>query len=43
MNNIQEHSSDLDVLRVRVRITLVHEIGHFFGFDDARLQKLGWA
>ena len=42
-NNLQEHSADLDALRTRVRITLVHEIGHYFGLDDARLHELGWA
>ncbi|GAA1823566.1 hypothetical protein GCM10009750_02620 [Agromyces salentinus] len=38
-----EHSADLEALRARVRITLVHEIGHYFGLDDARLGELGWA
>ena len=42
-NNMQAHSLDLDSLRARVRITLVHEIGHYFGLDDARLRELGWA
>jgi predicted Zn-dependent protease with MMP-like domain len=42
-NNMQQHSKDLDELRTRVRITLVHEIGHYFGLDDKRLQELGWA
>ncbi|MCD1572240.1 metallopeptidase family protein [Agromyces mediolanus] len=42
-NTMQEHSADLDALRTRVRITLVHEIGHYFGLDDARLGELGWA
>ena len=42
-NNLQEHSADLDALRSRVHITLVHEIGHYFGLDDARLHELGWA
>ncbi len=42
-NNLQEHSADLDALRSRVHITLVHEIGHYFGLDDARLRELGWA
>lgn len=42
-NNMQEHSADLEMLRTRVRITLVHEIGHYFGLDDARLRELGWA
>jgi predicted Zn-dependent protease with MMP-like domain len=26
-----------------VRITVVHEIAHHFGVDDARLHDLGWA
>lgn len=42
-NNMQEHSNDLDQLRARVRITLVHEIGHYYGLDDAKLHELGWA
>jgi len=40
---MREHSADLDALRVRVHITLVHEIGNYFGLDDARLRELGWA
>ncbi|WP_127792556.1 metallopeptidase family protein [Agromyces sp. LHK192] len=42
-NNLEEHSDDLGELRQRVRVTLVHEIGHYFGLDDARLRELGWA
>lgn len=42
-NNLQQHSADVDALRARVRLTLVHEIGHYFGLDDARLEELGWA
>jgi predicted Zn-dependent protease with MMP-like domain len=26
-----------------VRVTVVHEIAHHFGIDDARLHDLGWA
>lgn len=26
----------------RVRRTVVHEVGHHFGIDDARLRELGW-
>lgn len=26
-----------------VRVTVVHEIAHHFGIDDARLDELGWA
>ena len=25
-----------------VRRTVVHEVGHHFGIDDARLRELGW-
>jgi predicted Zn-dependent protease with MMP-like domain len=25
-----------------VRRTVVHEVGHHFGIDDARLTELGW-
>lgn len=33
----------LDELRDEVHTTLVHEIAHFYGIDDARLHELGWA
>lgn len=26
----------------QVRITVVHEVAHFFGIDDATLHRLGW-
>jgi len=26
----------------QVRRTLIHEVGHYFGLDDARLHQLGW-
>ena len=26
-----------------VRITVLHEVAHHFGIDDARLHELGWA
>lgn len=31
-----------DELVEQVAITVVHEIGHHFGVDDARLHELGW-
>ena len=30
-------------LASRVRVTVLHEVGHYFGLDDARLHELGWA
>jgi predicted Zn-dependent protease with MMP-like domain len=29
-------------LEEQIRITVVHEIAHHFGFDDDRLEELGW-
>ena len=35
--------ADLDELRDEIHVTLVHEIGHFYGIDDEELHRLGWA
>ncbi|MBF4576670.1 metallopeptidase family protein [Frondihabitans sp. VKM Ac-2883] len=32
-----------DDLRDEIHVTLVHEIGHYYGFDDDKLHELGWA
>ena len=32
-----------DDLARRVRVTLLHEVGHHFGLGEARLRELGWA
>jgi len=29
-------------LRQKVRKTLIHELGHFFGFDEEELRRRGW-
>ena len=34
---------DLDQLADEIHVTLVHEIAHFYGIDDAQLHELGWA
>jgi predicted Zn-dependent protease with MMP-like domain len=31
-----------DEVAEQVRRTVVHEVGHHFGIDDARLAELGW-
>jgi predicted Zn-dependent protease with MMP-like domain len=36
-------SADLDELKDQIHVTLVHEIAHFYGLDDAQLHELGWA
>jgi predicted Zn-dependent protease with MMP-like domain len=35
-------ATEAEVVR-QVRITVIHEVGHHFGIDDARLHELGWA
>jgi predicted Zn-dependent protease with MMP-like domain len=35
-------SADLAQLNEQIHVTLVHEIGHYFGIDDAELHDLGW-
>lgn len=34
---------DEETLRHEVHVTLVHEIAHYYGIDDAQLHELGWA
>lgn len=36
------HCADRDALAREVRITVVHEVAHHFGFDDDHLEELGW-
>ncbi|MFW5474800.1 metallopeptidase family protein [Knoellia sp. CPCC 206450] len=33
---------DLEDLREEIAVTVVHEIAHHFGIDDATLHELGW-
>jgi predicted Zn-dependent protease with MMP-like domain len=34
---------DPDELRDQIRITVLHELAHYFGFDEDRLDDLGYA
>jgi len=36
-------SAVLEELKDQIHVTLVHEIAHFYGLDDAQLHELGWA
>jgi predicted Zn-dependent protease with MMP-like domain len=36
-------AADEAELAEQVRKTVLHEVGHYFGIDDARLDELGWA
>jgi predicted Zn-dependent protease with MMP-like domain len=33
---------DTDELRREIRITVLHEVGHFFGLDEERIRELGY-
>ena len=33
---------EVDELRDEIRITVLHELGHYFGLDEARLAELGY-
>ncbi len=35
-------SESLEDLKDQIHVTLVHEIAHFYGIDDAQLHELGW-
>lgn len=40
---ISRRARDVDELAAQVRVTVLHEVGHYFGMDDVRLRELGWA
>lgn len=35
--------NDADRIKDQVRRTVIHEIAHYYGISDERLQELGWA
>jgi len=37
-----EIALDEEALAHQIAVTVVHEVGHHFGIDDARLDELGW-
>jgi predicted Zn-dependent protease with MMP-like domain len=39
---ILRHCRTIDDVVRQVRVTVVHEVAHHFGIDDARLHELGW-
>jgi predicted Zn-dependent protease with MMP-like domain len=42
-NPLLDMCEDLEDLEEEIRITVVHEVAHHFGIDDARLHDLGYA
>jgi predicted Zn-dependent protease with MMP-like domain len=41
VNNLLADFPDDDTLREEVEITLLHEIGHYFGLDEDDMVRLG--
>jgi predicted Zn-dependent protease with MMP-like domain len=37
-----ERDFSREELEEQIRVTVVHEIAHHFGFDDEHLEELGW-
>jgi len=42
MHPMLEHCADDDEVVEQVRITVLHELGHHLGFDERRLDELGY-
>ncbi|NLB46293.1 MAG: metallopeptidase family protein [Microbacteriaceae bacterium] len=40
--NLLAHCASHDELVAEIRITLVHEIAHFYGITEERIHELGW-
>jgi len=39
---LEESFPDPDELRDEIRITVLHELAHYFGIDEDRLEELGY-
>jgi predicted Zn-dependent protease with MMP-like domain len=39
---VEDFGHDGRELAHQIRVTLLHELAHYFGIDDARLTELGW-
>jgi predicted Zn-dependent protease with MMP-like domain len=39
---LEESFSDPEELREEIRITVLHELGHYFGLDEDRIAELGY-
>lgn len=40
--SLLEHCADRDELAHEIRVTLIHEIAHFYGITEERIHELGW-
>jgi len=39
---LEESFPDVDELEQEIRVTVLHELGHYFGLDEDRLGELGY-
>jgi predicted Zn-dependent protease with MMP-like domain len=39
---LEDDFGDVDELRDEIRVTVLHELGHYFGLDERRLTELGY-
>ncbi|HEX2346112.1 MAG TPA: metallopeptidase family protein [Gaiellaceae bacterium] len=39
---LEESFADPEELREEIRITVLHELGHYFGLDEDRIAELGY-
>lgn len=39
---LQRDFTTQDELEEQIKITVIHEVAHHFGFDEERLRELGW-
>jgi predicted Zn-dependent protease with MMP-like domain len=39
---LEEDFPEPERLRHEIRVTVLHEIAHYFGFDETRLEELGY-
>lgn len=40
---VEDFGGDARELAHEIRVTLLHELAHYFGIDEGRLTELGWA
>lgn len=39
---LEDDFPEVDELREEIRVTVLHELGHYFGLDEDRLAELGY-
>ena len=42
LEDLEDACDSIEELEEQVRVTLFHELGHYFGFDEDQLDNLGY-